>query len=287
MGSKKSDVKFKYVNTIPNTVNSGTFYWKYENNVNQIYFSPTENKDDILRLDNIISGQGGDISISSNGIVLVGIYEEPDTTITNNDTGKVASWSDDEWESYINQMTSDNKYGNMSMTYFSRGNVIICGNREFICKEAEPSFDIRDVDGKRYYYSKSGEDYCRDKNGDMIEVTEDNIPEDVGVISYTKIDWECFGENISRELAEKIANFNMKIYGSATINVVENPNGEYTLSVAIIEEYNPLTLTEDSDGRDMVELRYPKEDDGDQIVMSANQIKEIINEIIPRWREKI
>lgn len=285
MGSKKSDVKFKYVNTIPNTVNSGTFYWKYENNVNQIYFSPTENKDDILRLDNIISGQGGDISISSNGIVLVGIYEEPDTTITNNDTGKVASWSDDEWESYINQMTSDNKYGNMSMTYFSRGNVIICGNREFICKEAEPSFDIRDVDGKRYYYSKSGEDYCRDKNGDMIEVAEDNIPEDVGVISYTTIDWECFGENISRELAEKIANFNMKIYGSATIKVNENPNGEYTLSV-VIKKDNPLTFIEDSDGRDMVVLSNPN-DDGDQIVMSANQIKETINEIIPRWREKI
>lgn len=285
MGSKKSDVKFKYVNTIPNTVNSGTFYWKYENNVNQIYFSPTENKDDILRLDNIISGQGGDISISSNGIVLVGIYEEPDTTITNNDTGKVASWSDDEWESYINQMTSDNKYGNMSMTYFSRGNVIICGNREFICKEAEPSFDIRDVDGKRYYYSKSGEDYCRDKNGDMIEVAEDNIPEDVGVLSYTTIDWECFGENISRELAEKIANFNMKIYGSATIKVNENPNGEYTLSV-VIKKDNPLTFIEDSDGRDMVVLSNPN-DDGDQIVMSANQIKETINEIIPRWREKI
>lgn len=285
MGSKKSDVKFKYVNTIPNTVNSGTFYWKYENNVNQIYFSPTENKDDILRLDNIISGQGGDISISSNGIVLVGIYEEPDTTITNNDTGKVASWSDDEWESYINQMTSDNKYGNMSMTYFSRGNVIICGNREFICKEAEPSFDIRDVDGKRYYYSKSGEDYCRDKNGDMIEVAEDNIPEDVCVLSYTTIDWECFGENISRELAEKIANFNMKIYGSATIKVDENPNGEYTLSV-VIKKDNPLTFIEDSDGRDMVVLSNPN-DDGDQIVMSANQIKETINEIIPRWREKI
>lgn len=285
MGSKKSDVKFKYVNTIPNTVNSGTFYWKYENNVNQIYFSPTENKDDILRLDNIISGQGGDISISSNGIVLVGIYEEPDTTITNNDTGKVDSWSDDDWESYIYEMTSEEKYGNMSMTYFSRGNVIICGNREFICKEAEPSFDIRNVDGKKYYYSKSGEDYCRDKNGDMIEVSEDNIPEDVGVLSYKTINWECFGENISRELAEKIANFNMEIYGSATINVVENQNGEYTLSV-VIKEYNPLTLTEYSDGRDMVELSNPN-DDGDQIVMSANQIKETINEIIPRWREKI
>lgn len=286
MGSKKSDVKFKYVNTIPNTVNSGTFYWKYENNVNQIYFSPTENKDDILRLDNIISGQGGDISISSNGIVLVGIYEEPDTTITNNDTGTVASWSDDDWESYISEMTSEEKYGNMSMTYFSRGNVIICGNREFICKEAEPLFDIRDVDGKRYYYSKSGEDYCRDKNGDMIEVSEDNIPEDVRVVSYTILDWECFGENISRELAEKIANFNMKIYGSATIKVVENQNGEYTLSV-VIKEYNPLMLTEDSNGNDVVDLRYPKDDDGNQIVMSANQIKETINEIIPKWMETI
>lgn len=287
MGSKKSDVKFKYVNTIPNTVNSGTFYWKYENNVNQIYFSPTENKDDILRLDNIISGQGGDISISSNGIVLVGIYEEPETTITNNETGTVSSWSDDDWESYINEMTATEKYGNMSMTYFSRGNVIICGNREFICKEAKPSFDIRNVDGKRYYYSKSGEDYCRDKNGDMIEVSEDNIPEDVGVISYETIDWECFGENISKELAEKIANFNMKIYGSATINVDENPSGsgKYTLSV-IIQKDNPLTIIE-KEGRDVVVLRDDLGVDGDHIVMSANQIKDVINDIIPVWKDMI
>lgn len=285
MGSKKSDVKFKYVNTIPNRVNSGTFYWKYENNVNQIYFSPTEDREDILRLDNIISGQGGDISISSNGIVLVGIYEEPDTTITNNETGTIASWSDDDWESYINEMTATEKYGNMSMTYFSRGNVIICGNREFICKEAEPVFDIKNAGGKRYYYSKTGEDYCRDKMGDMIEVGEDNVPEDVGVASYTMLDWECFGDNISKELAEKIANFNMEIYGSATINVVENPSGGYMLSV-VIKDHNPLTFTEDSNGRDMVELSSPN-DDGDQIVMSANQIKETMNEIIPRWRETI
>ena len=55
MSSKKGDVKFKYVNAIPSRVSAGTFYWKYENNVNQLYFSPTENGEDILRLDNILS----------------------------------------------------------------------------------------------------------------------------------------------------------------------------------------------------------------------------------------
>jgi hypothetical protein len=55
--TKKSDVKFKYVNVIPSTVTAGTFYWKYENGVNQLYFAPTENESDLLRLDNIISGE--------------------------------------------------------------------------------------------------------------------------------------------------------------------------------------------------------------------------------------
>lgn len=148
MSSKKGDVKFKYVNAIPSRVSAGTFYWKYENNVNQLYFSPTENGEDILRLD------------------------------------------------------------------------------------------------------------------------------------------------LSQDLAEKIANFNMELNGSLTINVEEGDSeGVYTLSV-IIKEQNPLSVITNEQGKKGVVISENNVEDptGTQTLMSAAQIKEIINQIVDRdiiWENKI
>lgn len=285
MSSKKSDVKFKYVNVIPNEVAEGTFYWKYENRANQLYFAPTNNKKDLLRLDNIIAGEGG--IINTNGIALVGIYEGPiEQTIIDQTSGTVTTWSDDDWENYVKNLAETEKYGNLSNKPFSVGNVIICGNREFICKQATPVYKTTIVDGIKYYFSKiDGVGVCVDIYGNPISVNSGIIPEDVAIEIYEVIEWECFGENLSRELAEKIADFNMEIYGSATINVEESEGGIYTLSV-VLKDYNPLMLTEDENGTEMIDLRK-QTDNGDQILLSANQVKEVMNEIIPRWRDTI
>ena len=154
MSSKRGDVKFKYVNAIPSRVSAGTFYWKYENNVNQLYFSPTENGEDILRLDNIISGEGGS-SISSD-VSLVGIYDPPSSEkqiVINQNNGTVTSWSDEDWESYMQMITMEGKYGKISEKVFLKGNVIICGSREFICRESVPVFFTVKIDGIDYYKS--------------------------------------------------------------------------------------------------------------------------------------
>lgn len=286
MAQKKSDVKFKYVNTIPNNVKEGTFYWKYENRANQLYFSPTDNKDDMLRLDNIISG-GGNALMYANGIALVGIYDTPEETTIIDQSGTVSAWSDDDWENYVKNFTEEEKYGNLSELPFSAGNVVICGNREFICKQSDLVYKTTKIDGVTYYFSKiEGVGPCVDRYGNFIRIDSEEIPEDAAVERYNILEWECFGENLSKDLAEKIADFNMEIYGSATILVDEQEGGIYTLSVRL-KEYNPLKLNENKNGVDEVGLRFPDTDNGDQILMSANQIKDVMNEIIPRWRETI
>lgn len=293
MSSKKGDVKFKYVNAIPSRVSAGTFYWKYENNVNQLYFSPTENGEDILRLDNIISGQGG--SSISPDVSLVGIYDPPSSEkqiVINQNNGTVTSWSDEDWESYMQMITMEGKYGNISEKVFLKGNVIICGSREFICRESVPVFSKVEIDGVEYYVSKTTGEACVDIDRNKVEISNPNIPFDAKVESYQTLIWETFGENLSQDLAEKIANFNMELNGSLTINVEEGDSeGVYTLSV-IIKEQNPLSVITNEQGKKGVVISENNVEDptGTQTLMSAAQIKEIINQIVDRdiiWENKI
>lgn len=287
MSSKKGDVKFKYVNAIPSRVSAGTFYWKYENNVNQLYFSPTENGEDILRLDNIISGEGGS-SISSD-VSLVGIYDPPSSEkqiVINQNNGTVTSWSDEDWESYMQMITMEGKYGNISEKVFLKGNVIICGSREFICRESIPIFSKVIIDGVEYYESRIDENgekqACVDMDGNKVEISNPNIPFDAKVESYQTLIWETFGENLSKDLAEKIANFNMELNGSLTINVDEGDSeGVYTLSVNI-KEKNPLSVITNQQGKKEVVISEDNVEDptGTQTLMSAAQIKDTINQII-------
>lgn len=293
MSSKKGDVKFKYVNAIPSRVSAGTFYWKYENNVNQLYFSPTENGEDILRLDNIISGQGG--SSISPDVSLVGIYDPPSSEkqiVINQNNGTVTSWSDEDWESYMQMITMEGKYGNISEKVFLKGNVIICGSREFICRESVPVFSEVEIDGVKYYKSKTTGEACVDIDRNKVEISNPNIPFDAEVESYQTLIWETFGENLSQDLAEKIANFNMELNGSLTINVEEGDSeGVYTLSV-IIKEQNPLSVITNEQGKKGVVISENNVEDptGTQTLMSAAQIKEIINQIVDRdiiWENNI
>lgn len=293
MSSKKGDVKFKYVNAIPSRVSAGTFYWKYENNVNQLYFSPTENGEDILRLDNIISGQGG--SSISPDVSLVGIYDPPSSEkqiVINQNNGTVTSWSDEDWESYMKMITMEEKYGNISDKVFLKGNVIICGSREFICRESVPVFSTVKIDGIDYYKSKTTGEVCVDIDRNKVEISNPNIPFDAEVESYQTLIWETFGENLSKDLAEKIANFNMELNGSLTINVDEGDSeGVYTLSV-IIKEQNPLSVITNEQGKKGVVISENNVEDptGTQTLMSAAQIKEIINQIVDRdiiWENEI
>ena len=293
MSSKKGDVKFKYVNAIPSRVSAGTFYWKYENNVNQLYFSPTENGEDILRLDNIISGQGG--SSISPDVSLVGIYDPPSSEkqiVINQNNGTVTSWSDEDWESYMQMITMEGKYGNISEKVFLKGNVIICGSREFICRESVPVFSKVEIDGVEYYESKTTGEACVDIDRNKVEISNPNIPFDAKVESYQTLIWETFGENLSQDLAEKIANFNMELNGSLTINVEEGDSeGVYTLSV-IIKEQNPLSVITNEQGKKGVVISENNVEDptGKQTLMSAAQIKEIINQIVDRdiiWESEI
>lgn len=294
MSSKKGDVKFKYVNAIPSRVSAGTFYWKYENNVNQLYFSPTENGEDILRLDNIISGQGG--SSISPDVSLVGIYDPPSSEkqiVINQNNGTVTSWSDEDWESYMQMITMEEKYGNISDKVFLKGNVIICGSREFICRESVPIFFTVEIDGVKYYKSRIGENQaCVDMDGNKVEISNPNIPFDAEVESYQTLIWETFGENLSQDLAEKIANFNMELNGSLTINVKKGDSeGVYTLSVNI-KEKNPLSVITNQQGKKEVMINKDNVEDitGTQTLMSAAQIKEIINQIVDRdiiWENNI
>ena len=286
MSSKKGDVKFKYVNAIPSRVSAGTFYWKYENNVNQLYFSPTENGEDILRLDNIISGQGG--SSISPDVSLVGIYDPPSSEkqiVINQNNGTVTSWSDEDWESYMQMITMKEKYGNISEKVFLKGNVIICGSREFICRESVPVFSKVEIDGVEYYKSKTTGEACVDIDGNKVEISNPNIPFDAKVESYQTLIWETFGENLSQDLAEKIANFNMELNGSLTINVDESSSeeGVYTLSV-IIKDQNPLSVTTNQSGKPVVDISEANVDDptGQQTLMSAEQIKDIINSVVSK-----
>jgi hypothetical protein len=239
----------------------------------------------MLRLDNIISG-GGNSLMYANGIALVGIYDAPEETTIIDQSGTVSAWSDDDWENYIKDFTEEQKYGNLSELPFSAGNVVICGNREFICKQADVVYNTIINNGVSYYVSKTTGAPCVDRYGNMISTEAEEIPSDASVKKYNILEWECFGENLSKDLAEKIADFNMEIYGSATILVDEQEGGIYTLSVRL-KEYNPLKLNENKNGVDEVGLRFPDTDNGDQILMSANQIKDVMNEIIPRWRETI
>lgn len=293
MSSKKGDVKFKYVNAIPSRVSAGTFYWKYENNVNQLYFSPTENGEDILRLDNIISGQGG--SSISPDVSLVGIYDPPSSEkqiVINQNNGTVTSWSDEDWESYMQMITMEEKYGNISEKVFLKGNVIICGSREFICRESVPVFSKVEIDGVEYYESKTTGEACVDIDRNKVEISNPNIPFDAKVESYQTLIWETFGENLSQDLAEKIANFNMELNGSLTINVEEGDSeGVYTLSV-IIKEQNPLSVITNEQGKKGVVISENNVEDptGTQTLMSAAQIKDIINQIVDRdiiWENEI
>lgn len=293
MSSKKGDVKFKYVNAIPSRVSAGTFYWKYENNVNQLYFSPTENGEDILRLDNIISGQGG--SSISPDVSLVGIYNPPSSKeqiVINQNNGTVTSWSDEDWESYMQMITMEGKYGEISKKVFLKGNVIICGSREFICRESVPVFSTVEIDGVKYYKSKTTGEACVDIDRNKVEISNPNIPFDAEVESYQTLIWETFGENLSKDLAEKIANFNMELNGSLTINVEEGDSeGVYTLSV-IIKEQNPLSVITNEQGKKGVVISENNVEDptGTQTLMSAAQIKEIINQIVDRdiiWENNI
>ena len=294
MSSKKGDVKFKYVNAIPSRVSAGTFYWKYENNVNQLYFSPTENGEDILRLDNIISGQGG--SSISPDVSLVGIYNPPSSEeqiVINQNNGTVTSWSDEDWESYMQMITMEGKYGNISEKVFLKGNVIICGSREFICRESVPVFSEVEIDGVKYYKSKTTGEACVDIDRNKVEISNPNIPFDAEVESYQTLIWETFGENLSQDLAEKIANFNMELNGSLTINVEEGDSeGVYTLSV-IIKEKNPLSVITNQQGKKEVMISEDNVKDdptGTQTLMSAAQIKDIINQIVDRdiiWENNI
>lgn len=293
MSSKKGDVKFKYVNAIPSRVSAGTFYWKYENNVNQLYFSPTENGEDILRLDNIISGQGG--SSISPDVSLVGIYDPPSSEkqiVINQNNGTVTSWSDEDWESYMQMITMEGKYGNISEKVFLKGNVIICGSREFICRESVPVFSKVEIDGVEYYESKTTGEACVDIDRNKVEISNPNIPFDAKVESYQTLIWETFGENLSQDLAEKIANFNMELNGSLTINVDEGDSeGVYTLSVNI-KEKNPLSVITNQQGKKEVVISEDNVEDhtGTQTLMSAAQIKEIINQIVDRdiiWENNI
>lgn len=293
MSSKKGDVKFKYVNAIPSRVSAGTFYWKYENNVNQLYFSPTENGEDILRLDNIISGQGG--SSISPDVSLVGIYNPPSSEeqiVINQNNGTVTSWSDEDWESYMQMITMKEKYGNISEKVFLKGNVIICGSREFICRESIPVFSEVEIDGVKYYVSKTTGEACVDIDRNKVEISNPNIPFDAKVESYQTLIWETFGENLSQDLAEKIANFNMELNGSLTINVEEGDSeGVYTLSV-IIKEKNPLSVITNQQGKKEVVISEDNVEDptGTQTLMSAAQIKETINQIVDRdiiWENEI
>lgn len=290
MSSKKGDVKFKYVNAIPSRVSAGTFYWKYENNVNQLYFSPTENGEDILRLDNIISGQGG--SSISPDVSLVGIYDPPSSVVINQNNGTVTSWSDEDWENYMQMITMEGKYGNISDKVFLKGNVIICGSREFICRESVPVFSKVEIDGVEYYESKTTGEACVDIDRNKVEISNPNIPFDAKVESYQTLIWETFGENLSQDLAEKIANFNMELNGSLTINVEEGDSeGVYTLSV-IIKEKNPLSVITNEQGKKGVVISENNVEDptGTQTLMSAAQIKEIINQIVDRdiiWENNI
>ena len=293
MSSKKGDVKFKYVNAIPSRVSAGTFYWKYENNVNQLYFSPTENGEDILRLDNIISGQGG--SSISPDVSLVGIYDPPSSEkqiVINQNNGTVTSWSDEDWESYMQMITMEGIYGNISEKVFLKGNVIICGSREFICRESVPIFSKVEIDGVEYYESKTTGEACVDIDRNKVEISNPNIPFDAKVESYQTLIWETFGENLSQDLAEKIANFNMELNGSLTINVEEGDSeGVYTLSV-IIKEQNPLSVITNEQGKKGVVISENNVEDptGTQTLMSAAQIKDIINQIVDRdiiWENEI
>ena len=148
--------------------------------------------------------------------------------------------------------------------------------------------------GVDYYKSRITSTACLDINGNKVEFNSSIVPGDVEVISYDVISWECFGENLSQELAKKIADFNMEINGSVTINVEESQESEgvYTLSV-ILKEHNPLSVVTNQQGLPEVVISKSNSDDitGEQTLMSAKQIKDTINDVIQdttlNWIEQI
>ena len=85
----------------------------------------------------------------------------------------------------------------------------------------------------------------------------------------------------------------MELNGSLTINVEEGDSeGVYTLSV-IIKEKNPLSVITNQQGKKevMISKDNVKDDPtGTQTLMSAAQIKDIINQIVDRdiiWENEI
>jgi hypothetical protein len=158
---------------------------------------------------------------------------------------------------------------------------VICGPREFICKQSSPVYGTITVDGITYYKSRVTEEPCM-VDGELVESSSSIIPPDVEVLRYNQLVWECFGENLSKDLAEKIANFNMEINGSVTIRVDGNDSdGIYTLSV-VLKENNPLSVITNSQGLKEVVISEENDDDltGEETLMSAQQIKDTLNEII-------
>ena len=149
-----------------------------------------------------------------------------------------------------------------------------------------------EIDGVEYYESKTTGEACVDIDRNKVEISNPNIPFDAKVESYQTLIWETFGENLSQDLAEKIANFNMELNGSLTINVEEGDSeGVYTLSV-IIKEQNPLSVITNEQGKKGVVISENNVEDptGTQTLMSAAQIKDIINQIVDRdiiWENEI
>lgn len=296
MASKKSDVRFKYVNTIPSSVEQGAFYWKNENGKNQLYFSPSDKPNDIMRLDNVISGQGGSDLVAGYNISLVDIFEKPNPTIinANNLSNKPSSWKDEDWEFYIICVATYEKYGDFSDTFYQVGNVIICGNREFICTESEPiAAYFTDVDNVKYFLKKNTQnEACVDEDGNKIIYESDIIPPfDATIIGYDRLVFECFGENISKDLAEKIADFVEMEYKYPVIVSKDESENTYTLSIdfrvnnpLVVKNENGLRKVELSDGDSDNNISF----NPSNTIMSVEQIQDILNQIANlNWNENL
>lgn len=294
MASKKSDVRFKYVNTIPSSVEQGAFYWKNENGKNQLYFSPSDKPNDVMRLDNVISGQGGSALAVGSNITLVSIFPEIDPRVFDEHTQSYTTWTDEQWQDYIcyliNGKGEDDRYGNISNSLYLQGNVIICGSREFICTFSQPNYETITIDNVDYFKSHLTGTACVDDDNNKIEYDSSikNPPFDAAVSEYFNLEWECFGENLSKDLADKIANFSMEINPKTPIKVEKSYiSGAYSYTLSIdFRETNPLVVKNEN-GINKIDLS-DSDFEPSNTIMSVSQIKNILDQIANlNWNENL
>lgn len=284
-----NNVQFKYSLGKPkNPTIVGAFYWINENNQNHLYFSPSQNVEDLLRLDNILSGQGGQ-SIQNNQsntdriVYIASIFANPTDEEKNNI--KEGKWNDSDWESYIQTLTNAENanvtigdkvepnggtYGNVSNIPYSVGCVVLCGSREFLCTHSFVEYTTFTEDGKEYYKDRKKEAACVDVDGYKILKT-DSAPSNAEVSSI-ETTWEIFGVLDEETMANIVKHITLAIdtesesFLEVTENTNENGGVEYTLKL------KTKTISIDSE-----------DDDTSDGVATANNVKGYVTNYVENY----